>query len=151
MHEIEYLGEMNVMCKVVILLLYLLLLSIYDIRGLRVPALLLTIGCIGIGINAVWELCTGQQTLLQSMLGVIPGILFLVIAWVSGKAGYADGIILIWIGIMCGYRDSFLVLAASLMLASTISIILLMLRKVNRQSRIPYIPFLAAGLGIVLL
>lgn len=138
------------MCKMTILLLYLLVLSVYDIRRRRVPVLSLTIGCIGVLINAVYELVAGQQILLQSVLGMVPGILFLIIAWLSQKAGYADGIILIWIGIMCGYRDSLLVFCASLMMASTISIVLLMLRKVSRQTRIPYIPFLAAGLGIIL-
>lgn len=139
------------MCKVTILLLYLLILSVYDIRSRRVPVLLLIIGCVGVLMNFVCELIAGQQTLLQPILGMIPGILFLVIAWLSGKAGYADGIILIWIGILCGYRDSLLVFGAGLMMASTISIILLMLQKVNRQTRIPFIPFLAAGLGIVFL
>ena len=137
------------MYKVTILLLYMVMLSVYDIRSRRVPVLLLTIGCAGVLINTVYELVIGQQTLLQPILGMIPGLLFMIIAWLSQKAGYADGIILIWIGIMCGYRDSLLVLCASLMMASIISIILLMLRKVNRQTQIPYIPFLAAGMSIV--
>lgn len=137
--------------KVLLLLLYLLILSVFDIKSQRVPVVLLTIGSMGIVISVLWELMIRRQTLLEAALGVIPGIVFLIIAWLSQKAGYADGIILIWMGALFGYRISVLVFGVSLMLASICSIVLLMLRKVNRQSQLPYIPFLAAGMGIVLL
>lgn len=129
--------------------LYLLLLSIWDMRERRVPILLLTLGSV---ISAVVVVCggiTGKIIWLQPIIGALPGVLLLVIAALSGKAGYADGIVLLWIGMVWNYKEGLAVLGISLFMISFVSVVLLLLHKVKKHTRIPYIPFLAAAFFIM--
>ena len=137
------------MWKVGIFLIYLLILSIFDIRERRISVLLLAAGSIFTGIVVTYELFAGYISWLQPVLGSLPGIFLLLVAWFSKKAGYADGVVLLWIGVLYGYREGLSILGVSLFLVSMTSVLLLILRKVKKQTRIPYIPFLAVGFTIV--
>lgn len=133
------------MIKAGIILTYLLVLSVQDIRERRVSVMLLTVG----GIFAVgclgYEMFVGRVNGLVPLLGSLPGVFLLVVARISKKAGYADGIVLLWLGLLGGYGDGVFVMGISLLLIAAVSMILLVLRRVKKETRIPYIPFLTAG------
>ena len=133
------------MWKTGIILAYLLVLSLWDIRECRVPVVLLTAGSAFAGIVMGYELLAGETRLLEFVLGSCVGLLLLLVAWFSRKAGYADGIILLWLGGLYGYRQGLLILCVSLMLISLTSVALFLLGKVKRHTRIPYIPFITIG------
>ena len=137
------------MWKAGVVFVYLLLLSIWDIRECRVPIVLLAVGSVFVGIVVVYEVLTGEISWLQPLLGAFVGILMLLVAWFSKKSGCADGIVLLWVGSLYGYRQGMLILGVSLFLISLASVVLLMLRRVKRNSAIPYITFLTAGFAIV--
>lgn len=128
-----------------IFFLYLLGLSLWDVKERRVPVILLVLGSIAAGSVVAYGMATGRIRGVELILGAIPGLSLLLTAWLTGKAGYADGIVLLCCGIVWGYREALLILCLSLVLISFVSIALLLLHKVKRQSRIPYIPFLAVG------
>lgn len=137
------------MWKVGIVFTYLFVLSICDIKECRVPVLLLAAGSVFAGTVVIYELFTGHISWLQPLLGSLPGVFLLLVAWFSKKAGYADGIVLLCLGILYGYREGLLVLCVSLLLISLASVVLLMLRRVKRHTRIPYIPFLTVGFAVI--
>ena len=129
----------------VLLGLFLMLLSILDIKEKRISVFFLVCGCVLTGILLWFQISQGSIGWLEIFLGMLPGLFLLAVAWLSKGAGYADGIVLIWLGCLYGYKNGFLFLGSSLFLLALLSIVLLMLRMVKRNSQIPYIPFLTAS------
>ena len=132
-----------------ILLGWLIILSIYDIREKMVPIWMLTLGCCAVGSFCAYRLCMEQGVWLSMFLGIIPGVFLLVIGWLSQKTGYADGVVLLLIGVLRGYRECVVVLCVSLLLMSLVCVMLLLLRRVERNTKMPYIPFILAAYIIV--
>ncbi len=77
--------------------------------------------------------------------GCIPGAILLLMAAATGKAGTADGFVLIFLGISTGGKICLVVFMLSLLLISMFSVILLVFRRVGRSTRLPYLPFLSVA------
>lgn len=133
------------MWKIVFLFLYLLILSVYDYKEKQVPLVLLYVGMAIVTCVSVIDLVKGTTTWVQ-LLGILPGIILILVAFVTGKAGVADGIVLSIAGAILGHRESWLLFTISLMLILVSSVFLLLLRKINMKARIPYLPFLTVAL-----
>lgn len=126
-----------------VVLIYLTILGIQDYREGSVSVLWLAAG-VGILTGLGIYRCVQGELLWTEMLsGIIPGALLLAIAGLSGKAGYADGVVLIELGVCLGYREIMLLFGFSLLLLSVVSILLLFLRRVRKNTKLPYLPFLA--------
>ncbi len=92
--------------------------------------------------------CTCGFTLaecVEMVKGCVPGTILLFMAAATGKAGAADGIVLIFLGICTGGKICLAIFMLSLLLISIFSGILLVLRRVGRNTRLPYLPFLSAA------
>lgn len=127
------------------LAVFLIIMSAFDCREKSVPAILLIVGGVLSVLVAVYKGIIGENGWMQMVLGVLPGLFVLVTAWFSQNIGVADGIVLIMTGMCIGYRENVFVLGMSLFLISFLGVTLLLLHKVKRQTRIPYIPFLTAA------
>lgn len=128
---------------------WLLILSVIDIKKKSVPLWLLGIGAVETAVILLTEGFNGGIDVWLLCRSLFPGGVFLVTAAATGKAGYGDGIVLIMLGLMSGAKVCLLALTAGLFLIAIFSGALLALRKVKRNSRIPFLPFLAVGWGIV--
>lgn len=128
----------------VLIMLWLLCISMMDIRRRSVPAWMLVPGGVlaGIALNI-------RPGAAGDMLGILPGAILLVTAFVTKKAGYGDGIVMLFLGIVEGSGESLLIFAAGLVFAAVFSLILLGLRRAGRNTRIPFLPFLTAAWLIV--
>lgn len=133
------------MWQSIIMIMYLTVLSASDIKEKRVPAWLLVIGAIYAGGIALYWSITGFKTWQMMILGIVPGLALTILSWLTGKAGYADGIILMIIGVLNGYRVGVFVLGMGLFLACVVSVVLLLFHKVQRHTKIPYIPYMEAA------
>ena len=84
-----------------------------------------------------------------ALLSLAPGIALLLLSRLTGAIGEGDALFMIAVGPLTGA----LTLLYSLMLAFFISalcaVVLLTLKKVKRGSEMPFMPFFAAGLGVV--
>lgn len=132
------------MWKIIIMVLYLLVLSIYDCKEKRVPVWLLYIGGMFVTIVSVIDVMRGV-TIWLPLLGTLPGILLIFVAFVTGKMGIADGIVLTIAGVLLGPQESWIIFVISLMLIFVSSVFLLLMRKIKLRTRIPYIPFLTVA------
>ncbi len=132
------------MWKLIFLILYLLILGVWDGRNKEVPTILLIFGMVTAIMQGVFGFC-GGQSLSWYILGVLPGAVLLFIAWTTGKTGYADGIVLMIIGLFVGYYSCVMIWGISLFLVSLCAIALLAVRKVQKHSRLAYIPFLGGA------
>lgn len=131
-----------------ILLLYLILLSVSDWRERKVS---LVIVCGGVAVSFavnVFQLIrhtgNGGWQILSMVSGMIPGICMLAVAYLTQKAGYGDGLTLLTVGMSTGYKTCIMLWIVSLFFLSMTAVGMLCLRKADRNTKLPYLPFLTA-------
>ena len=86
---------------------------------------------------------------MDMLKGLLPGIFLLITAFVTRKAGYCDGIVMLFLGILSDAGEGLLILGISLVLAAAVSLGLLVLREAGKNTRIPFLPFLTAAWLII--
>lgn len=127
------------------MIIWLLAASIMDIRSRRISIWMLAAGGV-LSILAVICQYSGYWAVLKGML---PGILLLLTAFATRKAGFGDGIALLFLGAAAGGEKAFMLFGLSLFLISLVSLLLLALKKVRRNTQIPFLPFLTAAWFVV--
>lgn len=124
-------------------LFYLFITSIFDLRKNAVPQGCLMTGIVIALVMAGYNVNRDIVAWWECTAGVVPGLFLLLMAWATRKIGYADGWIMIIIGLVSGYQKCMTVLMISLLLSSVLSIFLLLLRRVNRDTKFPFVPVIA--------
>ena len=91
--------------------------------------------------------------ILDGAVGMVPGILVLLVrVAASGQIGFGDGILLISVSGILGGIESIEAFMLSLFLVSVFSLGGLILKKLSRKSKLPFVPFyFAAYMGVVYL
>ena len=134
-----------------IAVIYMSVCAIVDIRHREIPLLLLIFGiAAALGID-LWWIKEGVVTVAETGTSLLPGVFFLLTGFFTGeKVGYGDGLLLLAAGLLLGVYRCFLALGIGLLFSALISLFLLLLRRADRHSRIPFVPFLTLGMGVVL-
>lgn len=129
--------------------------------------------CIFLGIMGVEDMRTGRVALWKILLfllaggcisvlaernaadicrGLLPGLFLLAAGKVSkGDVGCADGLVVLGIGMILGLMDVLTVLLTACLLTALAAGFLVVFWKKGRRFRIPFVPFLAAGMAGYLL
>lgn len=137
------------MWKEVMTAAWLVPMSIMDTRSRKVPVWMLWIGTAAAVGVLLYEGINGGLNGWQECRALLPGAIMLAVAYATGKAGPADGIILMLLGVLMGYEDCVAVSLGGLFLIALFSAVLLTLRRVKKDTRIPFVPFLAVSWLIV--
>lgn len=100
--------------------------------------------CGGLGI--LWQIY--MQTSVWALVGaLIPCAVLLVAGFLRpGSVGMGDVLVIGALGMWCGLEGVFWALSIGCMLLSLICIPLMLCKKVHRDSTVPLVPFLLAGL-----
>lgn len=133
------------MWKEVLTAAWLVPMSVMDTRSRSVPVWMLWIGLAGATGALLYEGISGSLDGGQICKALLPGLILLAVAHITGKAGRADGVILMLAGILMGYENCVVAAMGGLFLIALFSAVLLMLRRAGKNTRIPFVPFLAAG------
>lgn len=133
------------MWKFVILSLWLGILAVVDLRWKRIPIWLLTVGGIIVTFVSVNRYIQEIKNTVELVWGLVPGLLLLLMAVATRKAGIADGIVLLLLSIPLNYRECIVSFVLSFLIMSLVSLFLLVLHKVKGNSKLPYLPFLLVG------
>lgn len=136
------------MWKFIILLGWMIILSIFDIKTRKVPIAIMAAGSIAAAVQVAVSLLEREVYMGEYFMAWLPGAFFLAAAYSTGKVGYADGWLLWVVGSVLTYRQCLLSFFVSLCLISIFSILLLVIHKANRRTQLPYIPFLTIAIGI---
>ena len=106
---------------------------------------------LGFVFLSVISLIQGRLTFLERVIGFSLGLLLILLHKVSrGQIGLGDGLILCVTGISLGFYKNSILLINSLFLSAIFSIIYIFIKKANRKTTIPFIPFVfIASLGVV--
>lgn len=134
-----------------IALIYMGVCMVFDIRRREIPLLLIIFGiAAAFGID-LWQIREGVVTTAEVGISMLPGVFFLLTGFFTGeKVGYGDGLLLIILGLLFGVYRCFLTLCISLVFSAAVSLMLLLLHKAGRHSRIPFVPFLVLGMGVMI-
>lgn len=85
-------------------------------------------------------------------LSFLPGVTMILIAFLTRQSlGYGDGILGMCIGPALGAEIALLGICGAVMASGMVSGILLVLKKAKRNSRIPFVPFMTMGVGVMML
>ena len=94
----------------------------------------------------IYGLVTSELTLLQGLMALLPGIMFLLISKITKESmGYGDGIIVLVMGIYLSIQNLIGSLVLALIFAALWSIILVVFFKKKKQEEFPFVPFVLLG------
>lgn len=133
-------------------LLIMVVSSIGDIRSKEV-FLWEILGCLGMSFAAVILSIYGNSFDASDILmSLMPGAFLLLIAYVSRSSmGYGDGLLLLAAGPALGSNVTVMGMIAGVFACGLISGLLLVFKRVGRKARIPFVPFMTFGMGVMLL
>lgn len=133
------------MTVIILASVWLVTLSLFDIRYRRVPIWLILLGGILSGGMLIYQWRIGESEIADCFFGMIPGIALLLLALSTHKAGWADGVVTMFLGSVLGFWQCVLAIMLSLILTSVVSLLLMIFRRVDKGTKIPFIPFLTLG------
>jgi len=138
----------------IIFFIVLIYLSVADLKKRAVPIAGLfiagIIAAVGMVISTIIEI-HGTQLFnysgkwLSVVLGMIPGIMVIFLALATKKIGIADGVLLCIIGMIENYISIVIILSIGSFIMALLSIVLLIIKRANRNTKLPFIPFLSLG------
>ena len=133
----------------VIINIFLLLGAVKDFKTKRIPVWYLLLGIFLAAIMAAYYGMGDKRWVYPVWVYLLPGVLFLCYRLIVKKGiGYGDGVLLCILGICLGEKV-WQVWYISLLLVSSLSVILMILKKADRSSKIAYYPFLWAAHFII--
>lgn len=134
--------------KIVVLGVFLLIEGIRDLQKHKVS--MITVMIAGI-LGVIFQFGIIQENGLKIIGGILIGIVLLLLAKMTReKIGYGDGWIFVVTGIYMGFRNNMYLLLLSLFLASLVSICLLVFKKVNKKTELPFVSFVLPGYLLLL-
>lgn len=132
----------------IVILIYLSIGAIMDVRAKQVPAGYLLAG----SCTAILFQVSGRMSWYLWGLGIATGAMFLLFSKCSKESiGYGDSWMILNLGMLLGVWELSAVLGAAFLCSAAAAVIGTALGKWNRKTRIPFYPFLAAGyFGVML-
>ena len=116
---------------------------IRDIRTKRINGFICLVGILAALFVREKMLGEASKTL---MVDLIPGLIMYALAFFSDeRIGKGDAVTLLFIGAVAGIETVLLSMFVSFFAAAAISIVLLALKKVRKDTRLPFLPFLSLG------
>lgn len=96
-------------------------------------------GIVGLILHLLYQ----ERTLLEIFLGAGLGVIMIIIALVSRESiGIGDGVMLMVSGIFLGPWKNLELLISALMLVGVTALFLIVVKKKERNYRVPFLPFL---------
>lgn len=130
----------------VYMMVILLVGSIYDWKYFGLPVWLLLAGAVGGISGAVYSLFWEKSSVINVIMAFLPGTIALMLSYITKEQiGYGDGLILISMGGCMGIEQILVVVGIALGASFVVSVALVILRRVERTQKLPFVPFLFAG------
>ncbi len=127
----------------------LIILSVFDIRTKRIPIG----GFISLyAYSAIYLFCSGECSFspVTLIISVIPGLILGALSFITeGKIGMGDALIIAGLGMGLGIERVSYTLTGALILICLFGLFMMVTRKMNRRSQIPFVPFITLSMGVV--
>ena len=129
--------------------------AVFDAKARRIPLpWVLWLGLTGLGLRAAEAVSGGSLRLylISYAPGLIPAVLLIAAAAVTrGAVGTGDGLTLLALSFWLTAGRLLTVLLLGLFLTGAAGAVLMLLRKAGKKTGLPFLPFLAAGLLIMVI
>lgn len=125
--------------------LWLLVLAVLDIKERHVPVWMIALGGTLAAATSAVSIWQGTMQGGELLWSIAPGAIMLAVVIFTKQAGWADGAVLVAVGLLTGSHACVFSFALSMFLIPAVSLPLLVLRKVRKNTRLPYLPFLCTG------
>lgn len=136
----------------IVLLSYLFLMSIYDIRKKEIQLRISIVTAVVLTAGQFCRIVCGEMAWYTAFTGVIVGGLLIGISKVTrGAVGTGDGIVFMISGVVLGFFENGILLFLSLVFAAAAGTCLMLSRRVGRKDMIPFVPFIFMGYGVMCL
>lgn len=124
----------------------LLIAAVEDIREKKIHRWLLVLQIL-VGIAGGIYACMGNESNLWQLSGGLAiGLCMIGFSVIShGQIGIADGIVIAGLGMLCGARACLMIVSVASVGMALLSIVLLVFRKGNRHTCLPFVPALLVG------
>ncbi len=140
----------------IIFVILLIVSSIYDLRTMYIPIWIVSgsiLISIYVAIINVLEKMTPisyySLTIFLTIIILIVSVLFRILKLEA--IGFGDGLVMISINLFFGGERAIVIFCISFLISGIVSGVLMMIKRANRKTRIPFVPFLAAGTLIQLI
>ena len=135
----------------IMIFLVIIICAYHDLRRKRIPLVLVGVCAVLSLVEMVIAVTDHVRTPMTFLVAVLPGLFMLVLAFLTKKSvGYGDGLLMCAVGPVLGLR----LMVGGLMLAfffsSIFAIFLLVFKKADKKTTIPFIPFLASAMGVMI-
>ena len=125
--------------------------AVQDLRKKCVSFRYLLVACLGAVVYAGSAVLLGERSAADILLCLVPASGMAVMSFIGKQSvGTADAVMLLITGLLIGARENCLLLMISLFLSAAAGILLLIFKKARLRTKIPFLPFMAAGLVCLL-
>ncbi len=127
--------------------------SIYDARQKTIPFWVLGVGSVWAVINSMFLMGEiGVLPALQTVaVSILPGAALLFLGFLTEKkVGYGDGLLLVIMGVLEGGKAVLFTFCIGLFLQSVLAVVLVIIKKADKQTKIPFAPFMLAARTAIL-
>lgn len=130
--------------------IYLVVGSIFDKKSMTLPGWFLGLGIL-LGIFCgLYRMLSGQLFCEQWIKACLPGILWMVLSFgTREQMGCGDGVVLLVLGSLTDIGTTFMLLLLGLVSGCILGVLILVTRKGNRHTAIPFVPMLLLAYGLV--
>ncbi len=131
--------------------IYLIMaISVYtDIKSMRIPyAVIVTASLISCGF-ITHEYINGSIVWREVAYSLLPGIALISMSFISRQSiGYGDGLMMMAVGPVLGIYQMIFGVCLAFFISAIFSLVMLVLRKADKKTCFPFMPFLAISLGV---
>lgn len=126
--------------------------GIQDYRSRRISLRLCAAAGAAAVLFGIRDLAAGRLALPGMLACLLPGFLLLMAAYAAeGSAGTGDGVCFLILGLFLGAKEVWAVALAAALLSALAGIVLVVLHRAGRKSRLPFLTFgAAAWLGLLI-
>ena len=118
-----------------------------DVRVRRLPVWFL----LAFGLGSVALILMADPADWQQVIGVLLGGSLVLLGKWSGCIGMADGIVVMILGFLYGGTGCGKLVMTAVLFSAVVAVVLIALHRADAKTRLPFLPFLAAGHVVFLL
>lgn len=134
-----------------IFLLFLLICAIRDFRTRRIPVIWLYGGLAWMGIYACCQLIHSEREMSDLIFAILPGAICYFFVKLSHAMGMGDALLIIGMGFCFPVITVIEILMVAFLFAAIGSIALLVTKRGMKNMTIPFVPYLLASSGFILI
>lgn len=133
----------------ILMFIVMLILSVQDIKNKEISAKLLVVSAIISLVGAFIGVWKNNLSITDVVVSLLPGVGMLFLSFATRQQiGYGDGLVTLVLGPAFGIWTMLLGIVIAFFGSSIFSIILLLLKKAEKKTRIPFVPFITLGTAV---